>query len=163
MQGNRQGPAGGPAGQDSRSQAQQHWPRRAGAALRDDTEEQHRFMTMTSKEISGGVVHELPEDLQKALAADAAALAAWEDLTPLVRNEWICWTISVKSRKPEGSTLKGCALSSKGMRRPCCGWAACTARISLSAREGQFAFDLFSPTASRMSAFNATSSMASPS
>jgi uncharacterized protein YdeI (YjbR/CyaY-like superfamily) len=38
-------------------------------------------MTMTSKEISGGVVHELPEDLQKALAADAAALAAWEDLT----------------------------------------------------------------------------------
>ena len=86
---------------------------------------------MISKEISGGVVHELPEDLQKALAADSAALAAWEDLTPLARNEWICWTISAKKPEPEGSTLKGCAPSSK---KECAGlvagWAAFTARIS---------------------------------
>ena len=34
-------------------------------------------MTMTNKEISGGVVHEMPEDLQKVLAADAEALAVW--------------------------------------------------------------------------------------
>jgi uncharacterized protein YdeI (YjbR/CyaY-like superfamily) len=56
-------------------------------------------MTMTKNDISGGVVHELPEDLRKTLASDAEALAAWEDLTPLARNEWICWAISVK--KPE--------------------------------------------------------------
>src|SRR6266849_2413316 len=56
-------------------------------------------MTMTKNEISGGVVHELPEDLRETLASDAEALAAWEDLTPLARNEWICWAISVK--KPE--------------------------------------------------------------
>ena len=51
---------------------------------------------MTTVRISGGVVHALPTDLRKALASDAKALAAWEDITPLARNEWICWTISVK-------------------------------------------------------------------
>ena len=51
---------------------------------------------MTTVRISGGVVHDLPTDLRNALASDANALAAWEDITPLARNEWICWTISVK-------------------------------------------------------------------
>ena len=48
------------------------------------------------KTISGGVAHDLPEDLRKALRADPPALAIWETLTPLARNEWICWVISVK-------------------------------------------------------------------
>ena len=51
------------------------------------------------KPISGGVAHDLPPDLRKVLTSDPKALAAWEDLTPLARNEWICWSISVK--KPE--------------------------------------------------------------
>ena len=54
---------------------------------------------MTTKDISSGVVHEVPADLREALTSDPEALAAWENLTPLARNEWICWTISVK--KPE--------------------------------------------------------------
>jgi hypothetical protein len=85
-------------------------------------------MAMTSKEISGGVVHELPEDLRKALAADATALAAWEDLTPLARNEWICWTIYVK--KPETRRQhveRVCTELKEGMRRPCC-WMGCIHR-----------------------------------
>ena len=85
-------------------------------------------MTMASKEISGGVVHELPEDLQEALAADAAAQAAWEDLTPLARNEWICWTISVK--KPETRRQHVDRVRSElkeGIRRPCC-WIGCVHR-----------------------------------
>ncbi|TME66864.1 MAG: hypothetical protein E6I59_02055, partial [Chloroflexi bacterium] len=49
---------------------------------------------MTNNDISGGVVHDLPEDLRNTLAADAEARASWEDLTPLARNEWICWAIS---------------------------------------------------------------------
>ena len=53
---------------------------------------------MDSK-ISTGVLHKMPADLRKALASDPAAQAAWEDITPLARNEWICWTISTK--KPE--------------------------------------------------------------
>jgi hypothetical protein len=83
---------------------------------------------MTSKEISGGVVHELPEDLRKALAADAAALAAWEDLTPLARNEWICWTISVKKQETRSQHVERVRAELKeGMRRPCC-WMGCIHR-----------------------------------
>ena len=40
--------------------------------------------------------HAVPADLRKALMADRAAWAKWKDITPLARNEWICWTISVK-------------------------------------------------------------------
>ena len=44
---------------------------------------------MSKKEISEGVVHKMPADLRKFLTADKAALAKWEDITPLARNEWM--------------------------------------------------------------------------
>jgi uncharacterized protein YdeI (YjbR/CyaY-like superfamily) len=85
-------------------------------------------MAGTSKEVSGGVVHELPEDLQKALTADATALAAWEDLTPLARNEWICWTISVKKPETRRQHVERVRAELKeGVRRPCC-WIGCIHR-----------------------------------
>lgn len=81
-----------------------------------------------TKKISGGVAHELPADLQKALKADARALALWEDITPLARNEWICWTISVKSPEKRKEHVARVTLELKeGMRRPCC-WLGCTHR-----------------------------------
>ena len=85
-------------------------------------------MTTTNNKISGGVVHELPEDLQKALAADAEALAVWEDLTPLARNEWICWTISVKKPETRRQHVERVRTELKeGMRRPGC-WLGCIHR-----------------------------------
>ena len=48
------------------------------------------------KPISGGVVHDLPEDLEAALQLHPDILDRWEDLTPLARNEWICWVQSPK-------------------------------------------------------------------
>src|SRR5436190_17412031 len=85
-------------------------------------------MTMTKNEISGGVVHELPEDLRKTLASDAEAKAAWEDLTPLARNEWICWTISVKKPETRKQHVERVRTELKeGMRRPCC-WMGCIHR-----------------------------------
>lgn len=45
---------------------------------------------MARKAISAGVVHVLPDDMRKALGADGTALVAWEDITPIARNEWIC-------------------------------------------------------------------------
>jgi len=83
---------------------------------------------MAEHTISGGVVHELPEDLQTALASDAEALRIWESLTALARNEWICWTISVK--KPETRQQhveRVCTELNEGMRRPCC-WYGCIHR-----------------------------------
>ena len=46
----------------------------------------------------GGVVHDLPEDLRKALVANPAALDAWKDITPLARNEFICWVVDAKQK-----------------------------------------------------------------
>ena len=85
-------------------------------------------MSTTNKDISGGVVHEVPEDLGKTHAADAEALAAWEDLTPLARNEWICWTISVKKPDTRQEHVNRVRMELKeGMRRPCC-WIGCIHR-----------------------------------
>jgi hypothetical protein len=55
--------------------------------------------------ISAGTVHKLSDDLKEALIKSPKALDAWEDITPLARNEWICWTIPLKNRKPDKSTL----------------------------------------------------------
>ncbi len=50
---------------------------------------------MTKKDISEGVVHKVPPDLKEALISDSQTLEIWESLTPLARNEWICWTTFV--------------------------------------------------------------------
>lgn len=71
--------------------------------------------------VSSGTVHPLPADLRKALIASPQALAAWEDITPLARNEWICWTISVSKRETrEDHVRRVCSQLVEGMRRPCC-------------------------------------------
>ncbi len=44
----------------------------------------------------GGAVHKLPADLREALIANATALDAWKDITPLARNEFICWVEDAK-------------------------------------------------------------------
>lgn len=81
-----------------------------------------------SKKISGGVAHETPKDLEKALVADTKALEAWEDITPLSRNEWICWTISVKREETRKEHVSRAVSELKeGVRRPCC-WIGCVHR-----------------------------------
>lgn len=81
-----------------------------------------------NKKISGGVAHGLPTDLREALARDGKALEAWEDLTPLARNEWVCWAISVKQDNTRREHIKRVVSELKeGMRRPCC-WIGCTHR-----------------------------------
>ena len=83
---------------------------------------------MTTKRISSGTVHKLPPDLRKALASDGPALAAWEDLTPLARNEWICWTTFVKKVETRREHVERLIRELKeGMRRPCC-WIGCIHR-----------------------------------
>ena len=85
-------------------------------------------MLMTNKAISSGTVHEVPSDLRKALTSDRAALAAWEDLTPLARNEWICWVTFVKKVDTRQEHIKRLTNELKeGKRRPCC-WLGCIHR-----------------------------------
>jgi hypothetical protein len=72
--------------------------------------------------------HKMPADLRKAIASNKKADAVWEYVTPLARNEWICWVISGKKSETRDIRIKK-AISklSGGMRRPCC-WAGCMHR-----------------------------------
>ena len=83
---------------------------------------------MSRNKIPGGVVHEVPSDLRKALKSDEKALAAWEDITPLARNEWLCWIESAKKAETRTRRIEWGRTSLKaGKRRPCC-WPGCTHR-----------------------------------
>lgn len=80
------------------------------------------------KNISGGVVHELPADLRAALSSDTEALEKWESLTPLARNEWICWVTFVKKQETRDEHVQRAIQELKeGVRRPCC-WLGCIHR-----------------------------------
>jgi uncharacterized protein YdeI (YjbR/CyaY-like superfamily) len=85
-------------------------------------------MKMININIATGVVHEVPDDLRKALISDESALERWEDLTPLSRNEWICWTITTKKPETRSNHVERTITElTSGKRRPCC-WAGCAHR-----------------------------------
>lgn len=84
---------------------------------------------MVSNEILGGVAHDMPNDLKKALLGSPKALDAWHNrITPLARNEWICWTVTVKQQKTRDEHVKRAVEElAEGKRRPCC-WIGCIHR-----------------------------------
>lgn len=83
---------------------------------------------MAMKTLSSGTVHTMPSDFGKALASDGAARAAWESITPLARNEWICWVTFVKQEETRKEHVKRAVNELKeGKRRPCC-WIGCIHR-----------------------------------
>jgi uncharacterized protein YdeI (YjbR/CyaY-like superfamily) len=87
--------------------------------------------------LASGTVHKLPDDFRKAIAATPAARAVWEDITPLARNEWICWVTSGMKAETRGIRIeKGISKLKGGMRRPCC-WVGCTHRADKSASAAQ--------------------------
>ena len=78
--------------------------------------------------VPGGVVHELPEDLRDELVAHPTALAAWHDITPLARNEFICWVEDAKQAPTRARRIRRTREElDDGMRRPCC-WPGCAHR-----------------------------------
>ncbi len=83
---------------------------------------------MKSSSVSPGVAHDVPPDLKKALLSDDLVLERWEDLTPLARNEWICWAITVKQSATRKKHVERTVEDLKnGKRRPCC-WSGCIHR-----------------------------------
>jgi len=76
---------------------------------------------VSSEGVPGGVVHELPADLRKALVANPVALAAWNDITPLARNEFICWVEDAKQQMTRERRIRRTKEElEEGKRRPCC-------------------------------------------
>jgi len=49
--------------------------------------------------VSGGLVHDLPADLTSALTESKEVVSLWESLTPIDRNEFICWVEDAKQDK----------------------------------------------------------------
>ncbi len=83
---------------------------------------------VSGQSVPGGVVHELPADLRKALLASAVALDAWRDITPLARNEFICWVEDAKQTTTRERRIRRTREElEEGMRRPCC-WPGCKHR-----------------------------------
>ena len=80
------------------------------------------------QQVTGGTAHQIPKDLKQALLNDKLALEKWQSLTPLARNEWICWTISVKQASTRQNHIQRTISELKeGERRPCC-WMGCIHR-----------------------------------
>jgi len=78
--------------------------------------------------VPGGVVHDLPRDLRTALVANRVALDAWNEITPLARNEFICWVEDAKQVKTRERRIRRTQEELEdGMRRPCC-WPGCAHR-----------------------------------
>jgi Bacteriocin-protection, YdeI or OmpD-Associated len=83
---------------------------------------------MSSPRVQGGAVHKLPADLRKALIDNDTALAAWNDITPLARNEFICWVEDAKQEKTRERRIRRTQEElEEGKRRPCC-WPGCKHR-----------------------------------
>ena len=83
---------------------------------------------VSSPRVSGGVVHKLPGDLRKALIANRTARDAWNDITPLARNAFICWVEDAKQEMTRERRIRRTQEElEEGQRRPCC-WPGCKHR-----------------------------------
>lgn len=79
-------------------------------------------------EIATGVVHEVPKDLEAVLRNDSDLLSIWNSLTPIARNEWICWITIVKKDETRKEHIERlCVELFEGKKRPCC-WPGCPHR-----------------------------------
>lgn len=84
---------------------------------------------MKTQTLPVGTVHDkMPGDLHKALSANKESLIAWSDITPLARNEWLCWVENAKLLDTRKRRVERTASElAEGMRRPCC-WPGCMHR-----------------------------------
>ena len=83
---------------------------------------------MPESNIATGVVHEVPGDLEQALLGNPVVLEKWNNLTPLARNEWICWLTIVKKKETRLKHLQRLTEDLQhGKKRPCC-WPGCPHR-----------------------------------
>lgn len=83
---------------------------------------------MSNQVISSGTVHQIPEDLKSSIASNSKVSEIWESLTPLGRNEFICWVEDAKQETTRVRRIKRASEEMlEGKRRPCC-WLGCIHR-----------------------------------
>lgn len=78
--------------------------------------------------LSSGLVHTLPLDMSRALSKTTILSELWEGLTPIARNEFICWIEDAKQVSTRAQRIERMIEElSEGKRRPCC-WVGCIHR-----------------------------------
>ena len=83
---------------------------------------------MVADMFSHGTVHEAADDLRTAVQSNPETLALWESLTPLGRNEFICWVDDAKQPATRRRRIeRTCEELLEGKKRPCC-WVGCIHR-----------------------------------
>lgn len=83
---------------------------------------------MTKERTTADFMHKKPHDLSAVLESNQDVLEIWNKLTPLARNEWICWVTFVRKKVTRTEHLRRlCEDLRKGKRRPCC-WPGCPHR-----------------------------------
>jgi len=81
-----------------------------------------------SKQLSTGIIHDIPDDMKDIIFETKGVLDLWKSLTPLARNEFICWITSAKKTETRIKRIKWmCSNLLEGKRRPCC-WPGCSHR-----------------------------------
>ncbi|WP_298127864.1 YdeI/OmpD-associated family protein [Brevundimonas sp.] len=79
-------------------------------------------------ELAQGTVHGTGPDLEVALRSDPEALALWQGLTPLGRNEFLCWIEDARQPKTRARRIVRTLEEMRdGKTRPCC-WVGCIHR-----------------------------------
>ena len=75
-----------------------------------------------------GVVHIAGDDLRSAIQSDPDVLTLWQGLTPLGRNEFICWVEDAKQPATRQRRIhRTIEEMQEGKKRPCC-WSGCIHR-----------------------------------
>ncbi len=78
--------------------------------------------------IEPGIFHEVPNDIQTALKDNLNILERWNKLTPIQRNEWICWITIVKKEETRLEHIHRMIKDiDEGKKQPCC-WPGCPHR-----------------------------------
>jgi len=110
-----------PDGRYAPGQQSSHWFRPEQKLLDEASAKAGDTVQVSLEVVKDWIEPEVPEDLQKALAASPKAEALWEDITPLARWDWIRWIRAVKTQETRQKHID-VALDklNKGMRRPCC-------------------------------------------
>jgi Bacteriocin-protection, YdeI or OmpD-Associated len=81
-----------------------------------------------TKDFLHGTVHQASADLQAAVRSDRETFELWQTLTPLGRNEFICWVDDAKQPKTRQRRIERTRDELlEGKKRPCC-WAGCIHR-----------------------------------
>jgi Bacteriocin-protection, YdeI or OmpD-Associated len=75
-----------------------------------------------------GTVHKAEDDLRFAIQSDPVVCGLWQKLTPLGRNEFICWVDDAKQAATRNRRITRTSEELlEGKKRPCC-WPGCIHR-----------------------------------